>query len=71
MGRLMYLTPLYRALKENGYQTDMHRIYEKNASFYSPIARNSLRSIIDNKKLYEGDSMAEHWAQYKFLASKI
>lgn len=71
MGRLLYLQPLYRALKENGYEADMHRIYEKNASFYSPIARNTLKSIIDNPALYENDHMAEHWAQHKFFASRI
>jgi leukotriene-A4 hydrolase len=71
MGRLLYLQPLFRALKNNGYATQMHQIYEKNASFYSPIARNTLRSIIDTPALYEGDVMADHWANHKFFTSRL
>lgn len=71
MGRLLYLEPLFRALRDNGYKSDMHRIFEKNRNFYSPIARNTLRNIVGNEALFEGDVLAEHWANHKFFASKI
>jgi hypothetical protein len=71
MGRLEYLLPLFRCLKANGYTTEMHQIYSKNKTFYSPIARNTLRPIVGNESLYEGDHMSEHWANHKFFMNRV
>ncbi len=49
MGRLLYLTPLYQALVGNGYKTEAMAFYKQAEAFYSPLARNAVRSILGIK----------------------
>ena len=48
-GRLLYLTPLYQALMDNGYDKAAKNLYTQNENFYSPLARGAIKSIIGVK----------------------
>jgi hypothetical protein len=50
MGRLLYLTPLYTDLKNNGFEDVAQKYYKQNEAFYSPIARNMLQALLGNAK---------------------
>lgn len=46
MGRLLYLNPLYSALINNGYKNTAIEFYRQNEDFYSPLARNAIKSML-------------------------
>ncbi|CDW86353.1 peptidase family m1 containing protein [Stylonychia lemnae] len=50
MGRILYLTPIYTALVNNGFRDNANHFYQINEAFYSPLARNAIQSILGNSE---------------------
>lgn len=45
-GRLAYINDIYKALVDNGFKDRALEMYKENEDFYSPIARNAVKSIL-------------------------
>ena len=47
MGRLLYLTPIYTALNDNGHHDTAVQWFNENKDFYHPLAVSSLETLLD------------------------
>ena len=47
VGRRKFLTPLYRALKENGQLSQAREIYEQARANYHAVSRNTMEELLD------------------------
>lgn len=46
IGRRKFLTPLYRAMMENGMQAEAQAIFSKASPGYHPVSRNSIANLV-------------------------